>query len=73
MAADLQGAYLATVQVLAAAIAARDSGGLGHVGRLLQYAAVLGREWGWSARQLLLRRRRTSFTMWARSACQMVC
>jgi HD-GYP domain-containing protein (c-di-GMP phosphodiesterase class II) len=46
MADDLQDAYLATVQVLAASIGARDPGGLEHVERVSGYAVALGREVG---------------------------
>jgi HD-GYP domain-containing protein (c-di-GMP phosphodiesterase class II) len=52
MAADLEDAYVATVQVLAAAVEARDSSRVGHVGRVADYAVAIAQEYGWQDKQL---------------------
>jgi HD-GYP domain-containing protein (c-di-GMP phosphodiesterase class II) len=53
MASDLQQAYLGTVEVLADAVEARDPYTGGHVRRVCDYSLAIGRELGWSERQLL--------------------
>src|SRR4051812_15286245 len=52
MAADIEGAYVATVQVLAAAVEARDTSRVGHGGRVADYAAAIAQEYGWQDKQL---------------------
>jgi HD-GYP domain-containing protein (c-di-GMP phosphodiesterase class II) len=53
MAADIEGAYTATVHVLAAAVEARDDSRVGHVERVGAYAVAIARELGWQDKQLL--------------------
>ncbi|HEY7068443.1 MAG TPA: HD domain-containing phosphohydrolase [Chloroflexota bacterium] len=52
MAEDIEGAYVATVQVLAAAVEARDSDRGGHVGRVADVAVAIAQEYGWQDKQL---------------------
>jgi HD-GYP domain-containing protein (c-di-GMP phosphodiesterase class II) len=53
MAGELQHAYLQTVEVLADAVETRDPYTGGHVGRVSDYALAVGRELGWSERDLV--------------------
>jgi HD-GYP domain-containing protein (c-di-GMP phosphodiesterase class II) len=52
MTAELESAYLNTVEVLADAVETRDPYTGGHVSRVAAYSLAIARELGWSERQL---------------------
>jgi HD-GYP domain-containing protein (c-di-GMP phosphodiesterase class II) len=53
MTADLESAYLNTVEVLADAVETRDPYTGGHVSRVADYSLAIARELGWDKRQLV--------------------